>query len=186
MIPWPPEEFGCWPQQNKAELARLMEIYEERRPRRVLEIGTYLGGTLYYWLNTPNPKLESVVCVDLFLPDYDNRKKIPLFTPNGVAVNCIQGNSTRAGTRLEVWKAGLWDWAFIDGSHKEADVAADVDLALKCRRPGVVVLHDITPNPKADIEVRPVWERLKKIYPHEEIIADPEADCGGIGVLFIG
>lgn len=48
--------------QIQSELAQVLELYRDRRPKRVLEIGTWQGGTLREWMSG-DPDL--VVSVDL-------------------------------------------------------------------------------------------------------------------------
>ncbi len=41
--------------QVPSELARMVVLYRERKPRRVLEIGVWQGGTLREWIRNAPP-----------------------------------------------------------------------------------------------------------------------------------
>jgi len=59
--------------QNQSELAELIALYRDRKPKRTLEVGTYHGGTLYHWLRHA-PRGATVVSVDSYtVPGVDNR-----------------------------------------------------------------------------------------------------------------
>ena len=48
--------------QDESELNRLIELVKEIKPKRILEIGSLHGGTLWYWMNAV--KGAEIVSVD--------------------------------------------------------------------------------------------------------------------------
>lgn len=174
-------------QQHEREFLDLLKIYLERKPSRVLEIGTYEGGTLFHWLTAGDP--EVVVVVDDFTQT--NRLAWPKVWATWAAevtrLEVIAADSRSPGTFETVQEFGPFDWAFIDADHSYDAVRADWERY----RPlctGVVAFHDILP-PSAnhpEIQVSRLWAEIKtEGYRTVELIDDPAADWGGIGVVFL-
>src|SRR5262245_24442513 len=107
--------------QDEAEFAQLLDLYKERQPRRVLEVGTWHGGTLYHWLVNAAPNAV-VVAVD---DRHFNAPIYPTWVPPGVELVTIRGNSTDPDVILNVWRHGPYDFTFIDADHHDEMVRAD-------------------------------------------------------------
>jgi predicted O-methyltransferase YrrM len=171
-----------WP----GEFARLLALYATRAPKRVLEIGTYHGGTLKQWLTQGTP--ERVVAVDLFLPRYDCRVKAAQWAQAaGVELFTQQGDSHDPDLIDDVAELGPYDWIYLDADHAYAAIAADWHAYAPLLAPGgVVVLHDIIACPvrHPEIEVPRFWGELHAAYQTTEIVDDPQAAWGGLGVVW--
>lgn len=183
-----PEGTPAYIWQRTWELERLLDAYRELAPRRVLEIGSYTGGTLYHFLQASTPG-TLVVSMDLYNNRaVDNRALYPEWTPEGVDLHVMQADSTDLDTVSDVWDMAPFDFVFIDGDHMEASVRKDwKNYRMMVRPGGIVALHDILPAPGIDyIQVEPVWREIQRQgYKTREIVADPDAEWGGIGVVYI-
>ncbi len=173
--------------QWEEEFVQLLDIYRERQPQRVLEIGTYHGGTLYHWLqNAPDGAV--VVSVDSYQARVDNRDQYDSWCPDNVWVVAIEGDSHASETVERVENNGPYDWLWIDAGHRYREVEADWLLY----RPmvnagGIVAFHDILPPSRnhPEIEVSRLWTELKaEGYKTDEIIGG-SIDWGGIGVVYL-
>jgi predicted O-methyltransferase YrrM len=126
--------------QVPAELARVTQLYVERAPRRVLEIGVLYGGTLQVWLREAAPH-ATVVAVDVYHPvqeRYDDWLRAD--TQLVVGIGSSHGDAAPL-----IRDCAPYDWVYIDGDHSASAVEADVLLALQVVRPGgLLLLHDIT------------------------------------------
>ena len=171
--------------QWEREFITALELYRKLGPSRVLEIGTYHGGTLYHWLRNARSG-TTVVSLDSYAVGVDNRHLYDEWTPEGVQLHVYAGNSHDQNTADEIAAHRPFDWVFIDAGHYYQEVLRDWELYGPMSRPGGVVLfHDILPPTKQhpEIEVATLWEEIKLAHPTLEIIADRGAEWGGIGVV---
>lgn len=174
--------------QWEREFSVLLAIYRVKAPRRVLEVGTYYGGTLYHWLTNVRPE-AIVVSIDSYAAGVDNRSLYADWAPPGVAVHAIEGDSHAPETVAQAAEHGPYDWLFIDAGHSYDEVKADWDAYVPlCAPAATVVFHDILP-PSAqhpEIEVETLWREIQRGgYVTQEIVADPEAPWGGLGVIYL-
>ena len=137
--------------QRDWEIVELINIYTALKPLRVLEIGSWHGGTLYHWLKNVQP---GGVVVNI-----DNLSGLPLdvwyatvqrwksWKPDGVEFYSIIGDSDdKESYRLthEYLKDGI-DFIFIDGDHSYEMAKSDFDMyGPLVRKGGIIALHDIT------------------------------------------
>ena len=173
--------------QWEEEFTQLLDLYRERKPQRVLEIGTYHGGTLYHWLqNAPDGAV--VVSVDSYKVRVDNRDQYEDWCPDNVWVIAVEGDSHSPETVDRVAKHGPYDWVWIDAGHRYHEVEQDWILYSALAKPGAVVcFHDVLPASRnhPEIEVSRLWAELKaEGYETDEIIGG-HIDWGGIGVLHL-
>src|SRR6187551_415393 len=111
--------------QREAEFTQLLDLYRERKPMSVLEIGTYHGGTLYHWLQNAQSG-AMVVSVDSYATEVDNRHLYDEWTPDDVTLHVVEGNTHDPSTLAEVGKYSLsYEWVFIDAGHHYEEVKAD-------------------------------------------------------------
>ena len=127
-------------QQDPHEFEQLLSLLETARPRRILEIGVFGGGTFRRF----EQRFPEAVVVGI-----DPDPKLDL--PGRIAVGRSQDPWTRV-TALTLL-GGRPDFLHIDGDHSEAGAQADVDWAVEMDVP-LVALHDIT------LTVA-VWDRIK-------------------------
>lgn len=174
--------------QHREEFQQALCLYQDRAPARVLELGTYTGGTLFWWLQEA-AQGATVVSLDRYLPEHpDNRDQYASWVPEGVTLHTLQGDSHALATRAKVAGLGPYDWVFVDAGHLYPQVLADwIDYREMVRPGGVVLFHDIILNREAhpEIEVGLLWAELRRSRDVDEIIADPDAEWGGIGVVYL-
>ncbi len=168
--------------QNEWEFGCLLDLYVRRQPVRVLEVGTYLGGTFYHWLRNARPGTH-VVSVD-FYTEADNRELYEGWCPPDVTWSTVVGNSNDRLVAHHVATHAPFDWLFIDAGHLEENIRADVDLYLPLAATGsVVAFHDIREiSGLPNVQVWRVWNELRYGYRSSEFVAPGGL---GIGVLFL-
>ncbi len=167
--------------QREDEFDALLDLYRERKPKWVLEVGTYHGGTLYHWLRNAQPG-TTVVSLDSYRTDVDNRSLYEGWTPEGVDLAVLEGDSRAESTIERIRELAPYDWVFIDAGHLYDEVKADwLNYGPMCN--GVVCFHDILYP-----DVARLWDEIKSEYSTREIISDPIIEwpgwCG-IGCVFM-
>lgn len=171
--------------QHEDELHRLLDLYRERQPLRVLEIGTDAGGTLYHWLRNATWG-ALVVAVD---DHHWNERLYDGWCPPEVTVVPVHGRSNNTAVAADVGAFGPFDWVFIDADHTYQAVTDDWNTYRPmCAKDAVVCFHDILgPTRKhPEIQVSRLWHELQRQgYPTREIVSDPTADWGGLGVAYL-
>lgn len=169
------DQLDC--QQDPAELAALLDLLQRRvRPRLVLEIGGWAGGSAWAWHQLASAPLVFTVT----LP----------WSPMGVWAD-----------RLPAWHTAIWgdsrdsnviaethrqlagnrpDMVFIDGCHHYEVARSDWQTYGPLARPGgPVVFHDINDFPNhPDLQVHKLWAELKSEYPAVELVSHPGQACG--------
>ncbi len=179
-----PVEIYQW----EEEFEQLLDVYRDRQPKRVLEIGTYHGGTLYHWLQNAVPG-TTVVSVDSYAVRVDNRHLYTEWCPEGVDVVAIAGDSHDPATVKDVSALEPYDWVWIDAGHRYLEVSKDWDLYTPMVHEGAVVcLHDIRPASRnhPEIEVSQLWREIKAmgLFETREILGH-NVDWGGIGIVYV-
>lgn len=171
--------------QVPSELVQMVALYREVNPKRVLEIGSWQGGTLQVWLTEAKP--EAVVAVDL---DHQNPSAYEGWRQQGTALYVVEGDSHDPAIAAAVRRGGPYNWMFIDGDHTEEGVRADVELAISCAAPGaLLVLHDVALGREniGDPGPRVIFDELRVSRDHQEFIEDPYDGpwAHGIGVVYL-
>jgi len=189
--------------QYERELWRMLEIYRTLRPRRVLEIGSLYGGTLWFWMQYSEPGAV-IVSIDLILPTIDHRfgeiiRCQALWQPwaEAAQVNLVtlHANSNEAAIVRQAARHGPFDFIFVDGGHDYETVQNDYEKYWPMVRPGgVMAFHDIAYpdlNSPHQIDVGRWWRDLK-MNGHRpmawlrEMFDHDGQDDWGIGVLVKG
>jgi predicted O-methyltransferase YrrM len=187
------QQPGCGPPapvpilQWEKEFAVLLELWRRRKgDRRLLEIGSYHGGTLYHWLKNSTED-DEIVSVDSYAVGVDNRRLYGEWNTTLASLAVIEGNSNEMATAQEVLTYAPFDLVLIDAGHFLPEVTRDWDLYRPMvRRGGLLVLHDILTHPAwPSIEVGQLWEKIKDEYMTFEIVADRDAEWGGLGVVLL-
>lgn len=147
--------------QHDGEFAALLDLYVERAPLAVLEIGGHRGGTLYHWLRCATPGAV-VVSIDDRL---DYRDDCGEWVPLSVSLVMLQGSSHDPLIVEQAAAYGPYEWTFIDADHHDQAVRADwTNYRPLTTEDGVVVLHDISETDDPTIEVAPFWHELEAAY----------------------
>jgi predicted O-methyltransferase YrrM len=196
-----PFEISVEPGQQPAEIQALLERLAAEQPRRVLEIGTANGGSLFLVSHVLSAGAH-LISVDL--PDGEfgggyPAWKIPLyrsFVPREHRLDLIRADS-HAQESVDRVRALLngrqLDFLFIDGDHTYEGVRQDFDLySPLVRRGGLIGFHDITPaaadGPADGSEllvgdVPRFWREIRERYPSEELVDDAAGGWFGIGLI---
>ncbi len=181
--PLAPVEIFQW----EAEFEQLLEMYRRERPARLLEIGTYYGGTLYHWLQNAAPG-TTIVSLDSYVTGVDNRHLYDEWVPEGVELVVIAADSNDPATVPVVMEHGPFDWVFIDGGHYYHEAKKDWELWMPTvKKGGLVILHDIVTNPEWPwIEVEQLWREIQREgYVTQEIVYDKPDPVCGLGVVYL-
>ncbi len=197
--------FRLRPLQVPSEITRLVELVARERPRRVLEIGSAGGGTLFLFARVAAPD-ALLVGMDLTphgaqgVPGWRAALYEHGFPGPGQRVRIVRGDSHAESTRarvLEILGREPVDFLFIDADHTYAGVKRDFELYAPLVRPGgLIAMHDIladvfhrtgVPTPSKSGEVFRFWQELKATHPNRgsvvELVEDADQDGYGIGAL---
>ncbi len=185
-------EFGIT--QVPGEIIALIELLRDLGPRTIVEIGTHKGGNSFLFCHSL-PSAKVLVGVDLCV---QNAEKLIYFARPGQRYHALHGDSQKVQMRHRVRQrlgSAAVDFLFIDGDHRYAGVKSDFELyAPLVRSGGLIALHDIVPDHHTRFgretgcdtgEVHHFWAELKKTQDCSEIVADPDQDGFGIGVIHV-
>ena len=184
------------PRQNPVEIERLYELVCELAPRRLLEIGTARGGSLYLWTQAALAD-ATIVSIDLPAGEFGGAYRecrtpfYESFARDGQSLFLVRADSHDPGTcqqLRDLLTEQPLDFAFIDGDHRYEGVKADFEQYGPLVRPGgMLAVHDILPRPDLpQIEVHRLWTDLRQRYNVEELIGpDGSGRKLGIGVVRI-
>lgn len=177
--------------QRMFEIALLLGHYEQMEPKRVVEIGSEYGGTLYHWLSRAQTG-ATVVSIDLYTaavvpmqPDEVWRS----WCPEGVDFHILWGDSQtdEMEGRLKEIIPEI-DFLFIDGDHTYQGVKNDFMRYGPMVRPGgIIAFHDlITPKTSPHIGVPKLWREIQAHgYATRELRSMENQPRGGIGVVYV-
>lgn len=181
------------PMQNRWEVTELMRRVRQWQPRRILEVGTARGGTLFLFCQNAAPD-ATLVSIDLPLgingggyPEWKSPIYKSFAQPDQTVV-LLRGDSHSDAMKEElVRKLGPepFDLIMIDADHRYEGVKRDFELyGPLVANDGVIVMHDILPNIfDAEIQVDGFWQDVKARYDTEEIVENPQQGCMGIGLV---
>jgi predicted O-methyltransferase YrrM len=188
-------EIKPTPTQKRDEILGLLELLETERPRTVLELGTFHGGTLFLFSRVA---VEDAVLVTVDLPaglfggGYPRSwaRFLRGFARGAQKIHLVRGStrSTRTRERVESIFGGLQkvDFLFIDADHRYEGVRADYEeYAPLVRDGGIIAFHDIVPGDESAVgEVPRFWAELKMVEPDAiELVEDWGQGGYGIGVI---
>jgi predicted O-methyltransferase YrrM len=184
------------PRQNPWEIQELFKIVLKLKPRRVLEVGTAKGGTLYLWTQVA-VKDATIVSVDLPAGEFGGAYplcRVPFyqaFARDNQKLHLLRDDSHKVQTIQkvsEIFGNHPIDFVFIDGDHSYEGVKADFfNYAALVQPGGLVALHDILPRrDMPEIQVDRLWQQLKKTYRVKELIGPQDSGRRiGIGLVYM-
>ncbi len=183
------------PMQDTRELTCLIQEVAELKPRRVLEIGTARGGTLFLLCRFAAP---DATIVSVYLPYGRNGGGYPRwkerhyqnFTTQDQSLHLIRANSharETVDTVRDLCESGSFDFILIDADHSYDGVKQDYrNYRPLLSKGGLLALHDVLPNTKdPSIDVARFWLELEN-DPNvvtNTIIADRSQGMYGIGLV---
>jgi hypothetical protein len=161
-------EYGAL--QDEWEFAVLLHIVAGEHPAKMLEIGSYTGGSLYAWREAL-PDCHVYGCTIGDVP----------FHSWGASM--VIGDSTVLDTQQWMHReCSDADFVFVDGGHDEHTAASDMDMAFKltARKRGLIGIHDINLFHRyPDLQgPRLVWNAWRARYPGIEIVNIATQDPG--------
>lgn len=181
--------------QVPAELISFLNIVRKNPPRRLLEIGTAKGGTLYMLSRVASGDAQ-IISLDMpggrFGCGY-SFWSIPLyksFATGKQRIELVRADSHDPGTLEKVKRilnGGELDLLFIDGDHSYDGVKRDFEMySPLVRKGGLIAFHDIVPHPQEpQCQVNRFWKEISLQFGGEEIVSDPHQNWAGIGYLRI-
>jgi predicted O-methyltransferase YrrM len=176
--------------QRREELLALLARVQSLEPKRVCEIGTSSGGTLYLFTRVAHEG-ATIVSIDIVTPPHTRHARAKL-ARGRQSVRSLEGDSQDPAMverlRRELGGAPL-DFLFIDGDHSYGGVKRDFELYSPLVRPGgLIALHDISPDtgaPGGPIsgDVPRFWAELRETLDTEEIVHGQSGEGLGIGLV---
>lgn len=184
--------------QAKWEFSALLDIYLDRKPQRVLEVGSMFGGSLWHWFQTSPQRL---VAIDALVHPDDGRYHYHVEAhsnfygwaaqQSGTWFSLIEGDSRDPGVIAQV--AGEeFDFLFIDGDHSYESAKSDLlSYGPLVKEGGIIAMHDILPSPHwPGIQVFKLWKEIQEAgYVTQELLSshDQMLQNGtfGIGVIYV-
>ena len=181
------------PMQVREEFREFVEAAADIDPETVCEIGTARGGSYYVWTRY----LAATNYLSIDLPDGrfgggHSRRRVAFLgevcRQPGVEQAFLRGNShsEEIAHRVEERLDGRdIDFLFIDGDHTYEGVKDDFErYSPFVADGGLIALHDIVNiEYDPDCEVDRFWHELREEYETTAIIADPQQDRGGVGLV---
>ena len=159
-------------------------------PKRVLEIGTCKGGTLYLRTHVAQPD-ATIVSVDLRsgrVSGSYSSLRTPIyrrFARRQQRLHLVRADSHQMDTLEQVkqlFGGSEIDFLFIDGDHSYEGVKRDWEMySTLVRKGGIIAFHDVASN-YGETQVKRCWDEIKDNYPHREYMVHPEG-LYGIGVI---
>lgn len=185
------------PMQVREEIITLLKMLIRLNPKRVLEIGTANGGTLFLLCRVASPD-ATIISIDLpggpfggGYPEWKTRI-YKAFTKPYQKLFLLRADSHSTNTLNKVkhiLNGEKLDLLFIDGDHTYEGVRRDFEMYSPLVKPGgIIVLHDIVPGPEKFVGGVPsFWRELKKrLESHAEIteiVKDWSQGGYGVGVI---
>lgn len=174
--------------QNPIEFAKLLSLYKQVAPMRVLEIGTHEGGTLHWWLRYARKgSIIGSIDVQRIEPErYESWR-------SHESVKVIWHTGKSQSLEASKWTSNnLYpiDFLFIDGGHTYSEVVDDWRMySPMVRKGGIIAFHDVIPHPNPIVQADQFWKDLKesKIYNKtEEFFENIHENINmGIGVVYV-
>jgi len=180
------------PMQKRSEITKLLAEVSKSKPKRILEIGTANGGTLFL-ISKAAPADALMVSLDLpggrFGGGYP-AWKIPIYKmfANGrQKIKLVRADSHRPESLENVRAAlgGKADFLFIDGDHTYEGVKKDFEMyRTLVKEGGTIALHDIVPHPReTGCNVFDFWKELRESHDHREFVENWKQKSCGIGLV---
>lgn len=184
------------PLQIKSEFRSFLEVFKNKKPKIILEIGAASGGSLFSLCKLA-PDDALIISIDLPAGEFGGgypEWKAPIY--NMFKQEQQELLLLREDSHLEetfkkitgILKKRKIDFLFIDGDHSYDGVKEDFEMySHLVNSGGVIAFHDVAPNglPQFTGGVPIFWKEIKGKYTNKEFIQDIKQTGYGIGCLFI-
>lgn len=179
------------PSQVKEEILKLLKLLSRIRPKRILEIGTYRGGTLFLFCHVADPTAR-IISIDLPHGKFGGGYpwwKIPLlksFARCSQKIYLIRDDSHKKEVLEKVKKIlrdQKSDFLFIDGDRTYKGIKKDFNMYGKLVK-GIIAIHDIVPRVEGISDAPKFWSKIRKHYKTKEIVKSWKQGGYGIGVIY--
>ena len=166
------------PSIETADLEIVSAILLPLKPKIIVEIGTFYGGSARYWIKSFTP--------DLFISIEQVDKPQFVKLEEGENYHYLYNSNSNSGEVvqkvIDILGGKKIDYLFIDGGHSFPVVTEDFRLySQMVKESGIIGFHDIF-SLHESCQVRTLWEELKKRYDFVEI------NCGlhstGFGLIY--
>lgn len=166
--------------QNLWELEQMLAVVERLQPSRVLEIGSWHGGTLWHWLQVA----DTVVAVDDEMRREDEWRQWA--ADAGTELHLLRGFSQEPEIVKQARALAPYDLVFIDGDHRYESVRADWENFSPLVAPGGVIAFHDTQHPENTLTygVGQLWEEVTQIEDRCWVHIANTGHCG-IGLLWM-
>ena len=184
------------PLQIKEEIHALLKILDDRKPKKLLEIGTAAGGTLFLLTRVSDPE-ATIISIDMpegkFGGEFYPNWKSPVyesFSLKQQKIYLLRSDSHQFATLEKIKKIlgqQKLDFLLIDGDHSYEGVKKDFEMYSPfVAEGGIVAFHDVNLGPSENVGGVPqFWREIKSKYFNAEIIHNMEGESYGIGIIFI-
>ena len=174
------------PIQTRSELIEAMKIVEAFKPKRIVELGVYRGGTLYPWTMCATDDAIVVGIDTPGTPPEVNENLQKWLKPEQRGLILLEDTrSPDTRDKALAFLGGQVDFLFIDADHRYSWVKADYDTWLPhVRSGGLIGFHDVRDNPPGCDSMR-FFEDIRVGYKKSEVIYHPYPTGQGIGLLWV-
>lgn len=180
------------PRQNPSEIEALYDRICELNPKRVLEIGTAKGGSLYLWTQAATDD-ALIVSADLPGGEFGGGYPTPrlalyqAFAKPNQTLHLLRIDSHKPESLTQVtdlFGGPTVDFAFIDGDHRYEGVRQDfLEYSQLVRPGGLIAFHDILPQPDSpETQVCRLWEEIRDHFQTWEFVDRDERQYVTIGI----
>lgn len=181
------------PQQITTEFLELAKLVKEQQCKYLLEIGTFMGGTLFVYsqLAVAGATVISIDYPTTLVGRMYRTYQRPLFrrlVRKGQSLFFLRRDSHKPETLtdiLEILGNHQLDFLFIDGDHSYEGVRSDFEMySPLVRTGGLIAFHDIALTETSE-KVHKYWDEIKGSYKHKEFVHRTGEGAMGIGVLWV-
>jgi predicted O-methyltransferase YrrM len=151
----------------------LWEIAVDRKPRRILEIGTRTGLSLCQLMSAyidPNI-IQKIVCIDpfedMFISKHLVLKNLRYLNLPTDKIEFLEGFSQDFLPKMNYVDKERFDYILVDGDHEKKAARNDLELALGLLAHGGVIVFDDISDAPGECALIDVWMDFKTCHANE-------------------